>query len=87
MGRIVVTGTSPNAAGGEDMVVLRLTPAGILDITFNAAGAVPGVFRFNRAGGIFAFDSGNGIAIDANGNIVVTGTSPPPPPLSILVIW
>jgi len=99
MGRIVVTGTSPNAAGGEDMVVLRLLPNGTLDtMNFNAAGAVPGVFRFNRAGGIFAFDSGNGIAIDANGNIVVTGTSfppivipppvpPPPPDLSDMVIW
>jgi uncharacterized delta-60 repeat protein len=70
-GRIVVAGSSKNSAGNKDMVVWRFKNNGDLDTSFNSTG----IFVHNNAAGGYGDDSGNAIAIDSQGMIVVAGSS------------
>ncbi len=70
-GKILVAGCSTNAAGNYDMVLWRYNDDGTPDTTFNGTGIVVS----NGAAGGNSYDAGYGIAIDANGKILVTGYS------------
>ncbi len=69
--RIVVAGSSVNASGFADMVVLRFKSDGALDTTFNTSGIVD----LPALSGSNANAVANGIAIDPQGRIVVAGSS------------
>ena len=69
--RILVAGSSPNSAGNRDMVIWRFTLNGALDTTFNSKGFVV----HNGAAGGNGDDSGNAVAIDTQGKILVAGSS------------
>ncbi len=79
--------TSVDAASGESVASLQIvaTPenVGTLDATFNSTGVVV----HNGAGGANSADMGNGIAIDANGKILVTGTSGTTANNFDMVVW
>jgi uncharacterized delta-60 repeat protein len=66
-GKIVVAGTS-NGSGTNDFALARYTPAGVLDTTFSQDGKV--LTDINTG-----TDDIRAIAIDADGKIVVAGTS------------
>jgi uncharacterized delta-60 repeat protein len=70
-GNILVTGYEAPLTATSHMVLERFLPTGQLDPQFNATGAVPGVVT--SAGGGAAL--GEGLALDASGNILVAGTS------------
>ena len=59
----------------NDLAVWRYNADGTLDSSFNPSGTIPGVFTHHNAAGGDNGDLGNSIAIDALGNLVVTGTS------------
>ena len=67
LGRTVLAGAAPGP-GGFDMVVIRLTPNGTPDTTFGTGGRA----TVDIAGGD---DRARGVAVDAAGNVVVTGTT------------
>ncbi|OQP62932.1 T9SS type A sorting domain-containing protein [Niastella populi] len=67
-GKIVVTGSSFNASGNTDYVVIRYTSTGVVDSTFGTNGIV--------TTDINAYDIPEGIAINnATGAITIAGTS------------
>ncbi len=74
-GKIVIAGLSENATPDNDLAVWRYNADGTLDSSFNPSGTIPGVFTHHNAAGGDNGDLGNSIAIDALGNLVVTGTS------------
>jgi uncharacterized delta-60 repeat protein len=65
-GGIYVAGTTP--ANNNDIAVVRLTAAGVLDTSFGNNGIVT-----TDIGG--ADDRGTGVAIDGSGNVLVAGTT------------
>jgi uncharacterized delta-60 repeat protein len=67
-GKIVVAGTT-DAAGAEDLAVIRLTAGLQLDPSF--AGAGQGQGRFNIGGA----DRGDAVAVQPDGKILVAGSS------------
>ena len=69
--RIVVAGSSLNASGFTDMVVLRFKSDGALDTIFNTSGIV----ALPAPSGSTSNAVANGIAIDSQGRIVVAGSS------------
>ncbi len=69
--RIVVAGSSVNTSGFTDMVVLRFKSDGALDTTFNTSGIVD----LPALSGSNSNAVANGVAIDPQGRIVVTGSS------------
>ncbi|MCZ6691787.1 MAG: SBBP repeat-containing protein [Planctomycetota bacterium] len=71
LGRILVAGSSDGGVTDFDMVVWRLNDDGSLDTTFNGQGWV---VHDNAAGGGFE-DSGEDIALDSSGRILVAGYS------------
>lgn len=81
-GRILVAGVSDNAAD-NDMALWRYNADGSPDTTFGTNGVV---FGHNAAGG-GGSDSGNGLAIDSAGRIIVTGESRNALPNNDLVVW
>ncbi|MCZ6691069.1 MAG: hypothetical protein O7H41_15885 [Planctomycetota bacterium] len=76
-GRILVTGYSSNGVR-SDMALWRYTSGGALDSTFGTGGVA---VHFNAAGGA-GHDSGNAIAVDALGRILVAGSSDSDPTLA-----
>jgi uncharacterized delta-60 repeat protein len=72
-GDIVVAGDTHRAASGTDFALVRVTPNGDVDHTFSGDGRV--VTAFGNGSG---YDSAQGIAIQANGRIVVAGQSHQP---------
>ncbi|MEN8146249.1 MAG: delta-60 repeat domain-containing protein [Campylobacterota bacterium] len=70
-GKIIVAGYSTNLINTYDMVIWRYDSNGSLDTTFNGVGYV----MHNGAAGGAGFDIGYSVTIDANGKIVVAGTS------------
>ena len=70
-GKILVAGSSANAAGNADMVLWRFNANGTLDASFNGSGIVV----HNSAAGGNADDNGKSIAIDSQGRILVTGAA------------
>jgi len=65
--RVVVAGESDNGSN-DDFGVVRYTPAGVLDATFGTGGKVT-----TDIGN--SYDSGQAVAIDSQGRIVVAGNS------------
>jgi hypothetical protein len=65
------------------MVVWRLNADGTLDTTFNYSGIVVN----NRAAGGNGSDSGNALAIDSQGRILITGSSTNSAVNADMVIW
>jgi len=82
-GRILVTGYSYNTSDNSDMALWRFTPSGALDTTFGTGGVV---LHDNAAGG-GSHDYGNAVIVDANGKILVAGSSMAPGGTSDMVIW
>lgn len=70
--RIVLTGYSTNAAGNQDMSVIRFDDDGIPDATFGTNGMIT---HDNAAGGN-GNDIGRAIAFGSGGKIVIAGWSP-----------
>jgi uncharacterized delta-60 repeat protein len=68
-GRIVMVSTVHSATEGDDIVVARLTSAGVLDSTFGSAGVAQ--FAISTIGD--RFDRGTTVAIQPDGKIVVGG--------------
>ena len=66
-GKIVVAGYATGSQ--QDFAVARYGALGVLDTTFNAAGALPGTVMNN----IGQADEGKGMIIQSNGRIVVGG--------------
>jgi uncharacterized delta-60 repeat protein len=65
-GKIIITGTSNSLAG---MIVLRYNNNGTLDTSFSEDGV--GIYY----GGLHTFCYGDGVALQSDGKIVVTGSS------------
>jgi uncharacterized delta-60 repeat protein len=70
-GRVLVAGTVATASGARAFGIVRLTPHGQLDTSFNTTGKV--VVPFNLGGWQDA--SACGIALDSQGRILVAGTA------------
>lgn len=71
-GTIYLAGYTSNPSTGFDMALWRFTPAGVLDTTF---GGGLGYATHNNAAGGIGNDMGKSLALDASGNIYVTGNS------------
>jgi uncharacterized delta-60 repeat protein len=69
-GNILVAGRSWNGSN-DDMVIWRYDSTGVIDTSFNTAGFVV----HNGAAGGNSHDIGEGLVIDQNGRILVTGSS------------
>jgi uncharacterized delta-60 repeat protein len=67
-GKIVVAGTTGNFKGKHKFALARLQPDGVLDTTFGTDGKV----TLDLGG---KFDDATGVALQADGKIVVAGTS------------
>ena len=82
-GKIVVAGVSEDSTGHLEMTIWRYNSDGSLDTTFGGDGNVS---HIGAAGGTGS-DYGYGVAIDANGKIVVTGSSKNGSGYTDLAIW
>lgn len=82
-GKIVVTGFCTGADGADDMLVARFNTNGTLDTSF---GGGSGYVRLDNATAAQSQESGNDMAIQPDGKIVVAGgTSVPGNPSNVLV--
>ena len=70
-GNIVITGSQYNGVD-SDMLVMRITPNGVLDTTF---GSGQGYITHHNAASGNGNDIGNALTIDSDGNILAIGTS------------
>lgn len=70
--RIIIAGSTGSVAG-TDVAVVRLMQDGSPDMGFGDAGRV--TFAFGLPGATAEADNANGVAIDAEGRIVVAGTA------------
>ncbi len=68
-GKLVIVGSTGVALGNDALLVLRLLPDGLLDSSFGKTGTVS--FRFSPLNN----DYGNAVALQADGKILVAGTS------------
>jgi uncharacterized delta-60 repeat protein len=82
---ILVTGSSTNSDGNKDMVIWRLTATGALDTAFGSSSSGI-VIKKGTAGGI-GDDTGNAVAVDSQGRILVTGSSTNSDGNKDMVIW
>ena len=82
-GKIVVAGVSEDSTGHSEMTIWRYNSDGSLDTTFGGDGNVS---HIGAAGGTGS-DYGYGVAIDADGKIVVTGSSKNGNGYNDLAIW
>ena len=83
LGRILVAGYSYNAAGDEDLVILRYGPTGTLDPAFGSGGVV---LHSDAAGGN-GHDTARAMTVDASGRILVAGWSVGPGADADIVLW
>jgi len=70
-GNVVITGYLDSGTD-RDMLVMRLTPTGVLDTTF---GSGQGYITHHNAASGNGNDIGNALTIDSDGNILAIGTS------------
>lgn len=70
-GNVVITGYLDSGAD-RDMLVMRLTPTGVLDTTF---GSGQGYITHHNAASGNGNDIGSALALDSDGNILVIGDS------------
>ena len=72
-GKIVVVGTSEGrgGAGEADLIVIRYTPDGARDTTFNTEGRI----AFSFGADLTGIDRGAAVAIQPDGKIVVVGST------------
>ncbi|MDB5385717.1 MAG: repeat protein [Planctomycetaceae bacterium] len=70
-GRSVVVGSASQAQAGYDFAIVRITPTGSLDRSFTGDGKK--TFGFNRGGS--RNDVASSVALQADGGIVLSGTS------------
>ncbi len=70
-GNIVITGSQYNGVD-SDMLVMRITPNGVLDTTF---GSGQGYITHHNAASGNGNDGGDALTIDSDGNILVIGDS------------
>ena len=70
-GNVYVVGRSDSVGNLGDMAVWKLTPTGILDVSFNGSG----IFTHNGAAGFSGFDSATDFVLDSSGKLVITGYS------------
>ncbi|HEY3964028.1 MAG TPA: hypothetical protein VGM05_05680, partial [Planctomycetaceae bacterium] len=70
-GKIVVAGTTSNAAGVTDAVVARFNPNGTLDTSFGTNG----IDVFDFTGDSQHDSAANAVTVDGSGNIVVAGSA------------
>lgn len=70
-GRIVVVGSAQQVRAGYDFGVVRITPTGSMDRSFTGDGKK--TFGFNRGGSLN--DEVSAVALQADGAIVISGTS------------
>ena len=70
-GNIVITGSQYNGVD-SDMLVMRITPNGVLDTTF---GSGQGYITHHNAASGNGNDGGDALTIDSEGNILVIGDS------------
>jgi len=82
-GRILVAGSSTNGTPNSDMAIWRYNVDGTLDTSFASQGFV---VHDDAAGGS-GNDYGYGIALDANGRILVAGESDNGTPNYDMAIW
>jgi len=82
-GRILVTGSSQDLAGNSAMIIRRFNSDGTLDTSFHGTGLT---IQQNALGGNSS-DSGNSIAIDVSGRILVTGSSQDLSGNSAMIVW
>lgn len=69
-GNVLIAGQMANASGDQDMALWRYTSAGALDTTFNSTGYVA---DDGYAAG--RHETADSLALDASGNLVVTGST------------
>ncbi|MFH1829208.1 MAG: delta-60 repeat domain-containing protein [Pseudomonadota bacterium] len=86
-GKILVAGDSKNNTNNLDMVIWRYNTDGTIDMTFNASGPIKGIVVSHNAAGGNKGDRGFSITIDAEGRILVTGTSISAATSADMVIW
>jgi uncharacterized delta-60 repeat protein len=82
-GRILVTGSSRNSAGDTDLVVWRFNSDGTIETSF----AADGIVVQNGTAGGNADDSGNAIAVNSQGRILVAGSSKNSAGNADMVVW
>ena len=83
-GNIYVCGHSVNSSGNYDMVIWKLTSAGVLDASF---GGGDGIVTHHNAAGGNSSDQSACIKLDSTGNIYVIGQSQNSSGNADLVIW
>ena len=73
-GQIVLAGRTRPPGGTDRFALARYNPDGTIDATFGNAGTVATEFTVSGSPGeAFAFSQANGVAIQADGNIVAAG--------------
>ncbi len=85
-GNVFVVGRSDSAGNIGDMAVWKLTPFGALDTTFNGTGFLT---HDNAAGGAsgVGLDSATALALDNNGDLLITGYSRNANGNNDMVLW
>lgn len=83
-GRLYLTGSRVNAAGNDDMTLLRYTADGILDTSF---GDGKGFVVHDSAAEGNGDDWGVSLALDSSGRVYVTGSSDNAASNADMVVW
>jgi uncharacterized delta-60 repeat protein len=81
--KVLVVGCSTNSLGNKDMVVWRYNAGGIFDPAFGGDGIVVN----NGAAGLDGDDSGNAVAVDSQGRILLAGSSTNITGNTDMVVW
>jgi uncharacterized delta-60 repeat protein len=87
-GRILVAGTSVNAAGGTELAIWRYTASGTLDTTFGTSGIVlSGTTGAAGASAAAELESVTALKLDSQGRMIIVGSSKNAGGGTELAIW